>query len=203
MNIKKIFQDISPFNDSYTEKDAIRGHSVDRYAYACQLINENTNESLIKAYAWLNVAAQEVDKEKPAKQLMNKVGFELKKRGLFDEASTKCQQYYDMYSPEALRAKINSSKNPIHYLLRISFKFITLMINQIEFFDARIIKNRGGASLWFRIALSSSCIGMVAMGFWFKNNGYLSSTFLVLALLSCVFSSALYEKRLESSSKEY
>ena len=167
------------------------------------MINENTDESLIKAYAWLNVAAQEADREKSAKQLMNKIGFELKKRGLFNEALTKCQQYYDIYSPDALRSKINNSKNPIYYLLRISCKCIEFMMGQVEFFDARIIKNRGDASLWFWIGLSSSCIGMVAIGFWFKNSGYLSSTFLFLSLLSCFFSSALYEKRLESSGEKF
>ena len=198
MKITKFFRDINPFNDSYTEKDAIRGHSVDRYAYACQLINEYTNESLIKAYAWLNVAAQEVDREKPAKQLMNKVGFELKKRGLFDEASIKCQQYYELYSPEAFRAKINNSNNPINYFFRFLIKIMTFMINQIVFFDERIIKKRGSSFLWGFIGVTFSCTGIIAMYHWIKNPGYLSSTFLVLVILSCIFSSALYEERLES-----
>ena len=42
----------------WNEKDAIRGHSVDRYQYAVQLVNENTEEGLVKAFAWLSLAAE-------------------------------------------------------------------------------------------------------------------------------------------------
>lgn len=51
MNLKKFFHDINPFNTSYTEKSTIQGNAADRYRYACQLIHEDTNEALIKAYA--------------------------------------------------------------------------------------------------------------------------------------------------------
>lgn len=145
MNFKKIFQDINPFNDLYTEKDAIRGHSVDRYEYACQLINENTTESLIKAYAWLRVAAQEIDMEEDAKLQMHQIGYELKKRGSFEEALTKSQQYYDMYSPEAELAKIYKSKNPLNYFVRLAIFVCNFLVNQVEFFDERLIKKRGNA----------------------------------------------------------
>lgn len=197
MNFKKIFQDINPFNALYTEKDAIRGHSVDRYEYACQLINENTTESLIEAYAWLNVAAQETDMEEDAKLQMHQIGYELKKRGSFDEASIKSHQYYDLYSPEAVRTKIYKSKNPVNYSLRLMIVACNFLVNQVEFFDERVIKKRGNSFFWGLVGTSSSIIGMIAIYNWMKTPGYFTSLCLVLSLFSCIFSAALYEDRFE------
>jgi hypothetical protein len=44
--ISKLIKSI--FTITFTEKDAIRGHSVDRYRYAMQLLHNNQNENIIK-----------------------------------------------------------------------------------------------------------------------------------------------------------
>lgn len=166
--------------------------------YACQLITDNTNESLIKAYAWLNVAAQEVDAERRSKILMHKIGFELKKRELFNEALIVSKHYYECYSPDAICSKTHDSKNPFNYFLKISFYFMMLIINQVEFFDQRIIKKRESSFVWGLIALISFGLGILATILWAKNAGYLNSIFLVSSLFCCMLSVFLYEARIES-----
>lgn len=104
----------NPFNLRYTEKSAIKGHSVDRYNYAIQLLNENTNDALIKAYTWLSLAADEIDMSTEAGRLKNKVAFELKQRELFEDALKIEVDYRAKYSADALIAKIKNSRNPIH-----------------------------------------------------------------------------------------
>lgn len=132
---------------------------------------------------------------------MHQIKFELKKRGVFDEALLICQSYYSSFSHEAMLAKLYKSKNPINYFMRISLCFMMFIVNQVEFFDSRLIKKRGSSFLWGFIGMSSSCLGIIAIGYWMKNPGYLSSAFLVSVLLSSVFSSALFEDRLNSNNK--
>ena len=114
----------NPFDLKYSKRDAIRGNSVDRYNYAVQLTNENNDNAFIKAFAWLSLAADEVDMQEEASRLKHKIGFELKRRYLYDAALKLEAEYRRQYSGEALWGKIKKSHNPINVFLYYSVKLI-------------------------------------------------------------------------------
>ncbi len=126
----------------WNEKDAIRGHSVDRYRYAVQLVHENTDEGLVKAFAWLSLAADEVDVRANANLIKHKVGFELKKRCIFQNALILEQSYRDRYSGEALRKKIAKSKNPVYVFLRVCLRLIEGLTKVIDTIDRMLFKEK-------------------------------------------------------------
>lgn len=198
MNQKKPLNHLNPFNITYTEKSAIHGHSVDRYNYAMQLIEEGSNESLIKAYAWLVIASEEVDRKKASELMLHRLGFELKKRGVFNLAKEASDLYMSKYSRDAMWNKILKSKNPLNYLVRLIAAIGNFIDNQVEFFDSRIIKNKGSLSAWKKIAFFTWLFSIGAFMFWNKNSNILTSSFLVFSMMLGMLSFMIMEKREEA-----
>jgi hypothetical protein len=120
----------NPFRITYKEKDAIKGHSVDRYNYAIQLINERTDGSLIKAFVWLSLAADEIDMAKEAGRLKHQLGFELKQKNLFEQAAISETVYREKYSADAIREKLKASSNP----LCILENYLIIFIEKVDVF---------------------------------------------------------------------
>src|SRR5438876_1026601 len=86
---------------------------IARY-YAIQLINERTDDSLIKAFVWLSLAADEIDMTQEAGRLKHQLGFELKQKNLFEQAVISETVYREKYSADAIREKLKTSSNPLH-----------------------------------------------------------------------------------------
>jgi hypothetical protein len=71
----------SKYFQIYKKTDAIRGPCVDRFNYAVQLINEGSNKNLVKAYAWLSLAADEIDMKLEATRIKHQIQYKLKQFG--------------------------------------------------------------------------------------------------------------------------
>lgn len=188
---------INLFSLEPTEKDAIRGHSVDRYAYAVTLIKEGSNESLIKAYAWLLVAAEEIDRKKPAKLLLHQLQFGLKQLGIFEKAEKTGEEYMYLYSAEGTMRALRASKNPVNYLVRFGIYMIEAIITRIEFLDHQFIKNRGNQNTWMAIAFISWCCLCGAIWFFSNNAGIFSSMLLTFAMLSMFIACGIWDLRVD------
>jgi len=181
----------------YTEKDAIRGHSVDRYAYALQLIQDGTNESLTKAYAWLLVASEDIDRKKPAKLLLHQLQFRLKQLGVFERAEKTGEEYMYLYSAEGTMKALRASKNPVNYLLRSVSYLMDFFITRVGFLDKRIIQNKGNLTTWIIIGFISWC-SMIGSGWLFVNNSSIFTALpLTLSLLCMLISGCICENRYE------
>ncbi|MDP3269757.1 MAG: hypothetical protein Q8M40_12040 [Legionella sp.] len=194
MIIKKIISHLNPFDLSYTEKDAIRGHSVDRYNYAIQLIKENTDDSLIKSYAWLVVASEEKDRKSMATLLLHKLSFELKSRGIFHLAVEKSKRYLNLYSHQAL-ATSRSSQTKLNYLDRFFISIVHFMVYQIDYIDLKIFQNKGSVSTWKKRAVGAWVLSIGALTLWCNYPNVLCSTLLVASMICSIISLAIAEKR--------
>jgi hypothetical protein len=107
----------NPLKFLYNEKNALNGHSVDSYDYAIQLLQDQTDYNIIKAYAWLSLASDEIDMRKEATRLLRQIVFILNQRGLFLEAFEIERDYRTKFSSDALREHIKNSWNPLNIFL--------------------------------------------------------------------------------------
>lgn len=194
MIIKKLISYLNPFDLSYTEKDAIRGHSVDRYNYAIQLIKENTDDSLIKSYAWLVVASQEKDRKNIASLQLHKLGFELKTRGIFNLAVEKSNHNLNLYSHQAL-ATPRKNHTKLGFMDRVFIGIVHFMVYQIDFIDLNLFHNKGSASTWKKRAGVAWVMSIGALILWFNYPNILCSTLLVASMICSIVSIAIAEKR--------
>lgn len=194
MNWKKQLSGILSLK--YNEKDAINGHSVDRYNYAIQLLNDTANDSMIKAYAWLSLAADEVDMKEKALILKHKIGFELKKKELFSEAEKLKSEYRSKHSAEAIIKRIETSRNPMNILLRLIFKLVSDTIKFVEIIDSKIIHENGSSFFWGIISAISSIVALFLFSEHCKTK--ILSVSVVILFFSSIISGCISEKRNES-----
>jgi hypothetical protein len=180
-------------NPTYTEKDAIHDHSVGRYKYAVQLIKAGGDMHLMKAFAWLSLAADEIDMKKEASRLQRQVEYELKKRGLFEKTLELEHAYRQHYSAEALRKQIENSYNPLHILLRWGIGYIEQIVKLADYIEKNLLKERGSYFDWGGVMLFLSMMPLLSL-FTFKLPFF---TIILILLLFIVLSviSVIWEKR--------
>jgi hypothetical protein len=124
-------------------------HSVDRYNYARQLLNNRSNENLLVAYSWLSLASDEIDMKIKAGDLMRQVEYEIKSRNICDKAIEIEATYRSKYSAEALLKKLRTSRNPLKYVL---YKVFVLVQKIVKYFE-------GSSKINIRFEKSSSNYG--------------------------------------------
>lgn len=193
MNLKNEKSNRNSFFLKYNEKDAINGHSVDRFNYAIQLANENSDESLIKAYGWFSLAADEIDMHEESERLKHKVSFELKKRGLFEKALKIESEYRSIYSREAYLEKIKKSKNPFNIFLRLLFRLIEDTVEVFNFIDSRFFRKKGSSTFWGVISSVCSIVGFILLVI--RHQSKLITLLLAIDIIIYLLAAHIYENR--------